>query len=86
MKFRGEGIPSIRTTSFSQIGLQSDIHSPKYQLGLSAAGINVIFKTPSKIVPLILSKKQKGEGDNFLCFYKYLGMEKSNTQLQQRGR
>lgn len=69
LKFRGEGnipilmiILSIRTTSFSQTGLQNDIHSPKYQLGLSAAGLNVIFKTPNKMVPLILSKKEKGEG------------------------
>lgn len=91
MKFRVEGnipilmiILSIRTTSFSQISLQNDIHSPKYQLELSAVGINAIFKTPNKIVPLILSKKVGG--NNFLGFYKYLNMEKSNSQLQQRGR
>lgn len=54
-------ILSIKTTSFSQTGIQNDSHSPKYQLGFSATGINVIFKTPNKMVPLILSKKEKEE-------------------------
>lgn len=73
MKFRGEGnipilmiIVSIRATSFSQTGLQNDIHSPRYHLGLSVAGINVIFKTTNKIVPLILSKKEKSGGVSFV--------------------
>lgn len=69
LKFRGEGnipiliiILSIRTTNFSQTGLWNDIHSPKYQLGFSAVGINIIFKTLNKMVLLILSKKEKREG------------------------